>query len=97
MTNDLHWMAPAVYLLGMLVALLCGVLLMRGYLRNGMRLLLWSALCFFGLAVSNALLFVDLVILPTQVTLYKSRLSTAAFSMLILVFGLVWEGGSERD
>lgn len=35
------------------------VLLFRAYAANGMRLLLWSALCFVGLSVNNVLLFFD--------------------------------------
>lgn len=97
MTTNIHWIGASVYLLGVAVTLTCAGLLLRGYLRTRLRLLLWSTVCFFGLALSNVILFVDLVILPTEVTLYKSRLATAAVSMLVLVFGLIWEGGNERD
>jgi hypothetical protein len=37
------------------------------------------------------LVFLDLVIFP-RIDLYRWRLVTAAVSMLILVFGLIWEG-----
>jgi hypothetical protein len=84
-------LAPAVYILGFLVTLACGVLLFRAYSAVHKRLLLWSAVCFCGLAVSNLLVFVDLVLLP-QIDLYPLRLITAAASMLILLFGLIWEG-----
>ncbi|MGB9029837.1 MAG: DUF5985 family protein [Acidobacteriaceae bacterium] len=83
--------APAVYILGFLVTLACGVLLFRAYSAVGKRLLLWSAVCFCGLALSNLLVFVDLVLLP-QIDLYPLRLLTAAASMLILLYGLIWEG-----
>jgi hypothetical protein len=83
--------APAVYILGFLVTLACGVLLFRAYSAVGKRLLLWSAVCFCGLSISNLLVFVDLVLLP-QVDLYPFRLLTAAASMLILLYGLIWEG-----
>jgi hypothetical protein len=53
-------------------------------------LLFWNALCFSGLAVSNSLLFLDLVVLPAT-DLYVWRLVTAAVSLLLLLFGLVWE------
>lgn len=85
-------MASAVYILGFLVTLCCGILLVRAFAVSRRRLLLWSAVCFFGLAISNLLVFIDIVILPTQVDLYPWRLMTAAVSMLILVYGLVWEG-----
>lgn len=84
-------MAAAVYILGFLVTLSCGVLLVRAWSASRKRLLLWSAVCFFGLAVSNLLVFVDLVLLPA-VDLYPLRLVTAAAAMVILLYGLIWEG-----
>jgi hypothetical protein len=84
-------MAPVVYMLGTLVTLACAILLLRGYIRGRKRLLLWSGLCFLGLAASNLLVFVDLVILP-DVDLYVWRLLSAATAMMLLLFGLIWEG-----
>ncbi len=84
-------MGPAVYIFGTVITLLCAVLLTRGYRRTGTRLLLWSALCFFGLAVSNFLVFVDLVLYPS-VDLYFWRLLTAAIAIMVLLHGLIWEG-----
>ncbi|MGH9727528.1 MAG: DUF5985 family protein [Candidatus Acidiferrales bacterium] len=84
-------MGPSVYVLGILVTLSCGVLLMRGYARGRKRLLLWSSLCFFGLALSNLLLFIDLVMLP-GVDLYLWRLIAGAIAMMFLMYGLIWEG-----
>jgi hypothetical protein len=83
-------LAEVVYLLGALVTALCAVLLLRGYARSRSRLLLWSGLCFIGLTVSNALLFVDLQIFP-EADLYMWRLGTAAAAMMLLVYGLVFE------
>lgn len=83
-------MAPMVYLLGVLVTCLCAVLLLHAYTRVRQKLLLWSGLCFVGLSASNILLFVDLVIWP-DFSLYTWRLSTAAVSMLLLLYGLVLE------
>lgn len=84
-------MAMTVYVLGALVTLLCAVLLLRGYVRGRKKLLLWSGLCFIGLTLSNVLLFIDLVVLPTQISLHIPRLASAAASMLLLLYGLVWE------
>lgn len=84
-------MGPAVYILGALVTLACSVFLIRGFLRTHTKLLLWSALCFLGLAVSNVLVFVDLVLFP-EVDLYLWRLLTATAAMLVLLYGLIWEG-----
>jgi len=82
--------ASIVYLLGTGVTLLCAVLLLKFYAQVRTRLLLWSGLCFAGLTVSNALLFVDLALFP-DVNLYMWRLGTAAASMALLVYGLVFE------
>jgi hypothetical protein len=84
-------MAASVYILGCLVSLLCGVLLLRGYARGRRRLLLWSGSCFLGLSASNFLVFLDLVVFP-DINLYLWRLITAAVSMLLLLWGLIWEG-----
>ncbi|HSD74364.1 MAG TPA: DUF5985 family protein [Steroidobacteraceae bacterium] len=83
-------MAPAVYVLGALVSLLCAVLLLRGYSRSRTRLLFWSGLCFAGLTLSNALVFVDLIVAP-HIDLYLWRLGSATLAMLLLLYGLVWE------
>ncbi len=83
--------AGTVNVVGTLVTLLCGVLLFRGYVRVKRRLLLWSALCFFGLSISNLLLLLDLVVFPA-VDLYPWRLLTATVAMMLLLYGLIWEG-----
>lgn len=84
-------MGPAVYILSALVTASCAVLLLRGYLRVKQRLLFWSSLCFFGLALSDVFVFVDLVMLPSM-DLYLLRLATASVAMLLLLYGLIWEG-----
>jgi hypothetical protein len=84
-------MASVVYILVTLITFLCAVLLLRGYSNVGKRLLLWSGLCFAGLTVSHVLLFIDLVVVSARIDLYVLRLSTAAASMLLLIYGLVWE------
>jgi hypothetical protein len=84
-------MEATVYLLGMFVALACGLLLARGYRQSRHRLLLWSSICFFGLALSNALLFVDLSLLPPSIDLHPLRRAVTAVSMLVLLYGLVWD------
>ncbi|MEW5915034.1 MAG: DUF5985 family protein [Gemmatimonadota bacterium] len=83
-------MAAAVYILGALTSLACAVLLLRGYTRGHQRLLLWSGLCFAALAVSNALVFFDLVVVPHR-DLYRWRLIVAALAMSLLLYRLVWE------
>ena len=83
-------MTSLVYILNSLTFAVCSTLLGRAYWRVRQRLLLWSALCFAGLAFSNLLVFIDLVMLP-QTDLYLLRLATAAIAMLLLMFGLIWE------
>lgn len=83
-------MAGAVYILGTLVTALCAFLLLRAFARVGQRFLLWSGLCFLGLTVTNALVFVDLELLPS-IDLYTWRLLVAAVAMLLLVYGLIRE------
>lgn len=85
-------MAATVYVLGALITLLCAVLLLRAYGAVKQRLLLWSGLCFVGLTAANALVFIDLVMLPPDVSLHTARLATAAVSMSVLLYGLIWEG-----
>ena len=84
-------MAAAVYLLGMFVALACGVLLARGFKRSRQRLLLWSSICFLGLALSGALTFLDLSLLGPEIDLHLVRRAVTAVSMLVLLYGLVWD------
>ena len=83
-------MASAVYILGALISLICAVLLFRGYTRGRKQLLLWSGLCFLGLAVSNTLVFLDLVVF-TNLDLYVLRLGTTAVAMALMLYGLIWE------
>ncbi|SEM48314.1 hypothetical protein SAMN05444354_117114 [Stigmatella aurantiaca] len=83
-------MAEAVYILCALTSLACAVLLMRGYGRSRTRLLLWSGLCFVWLAVSNVLLFLDLVIFP-EGDLAVWRSASALVGIGTLLYGLIWD------
>jgi branched-subunit amino acid transport protein len=83
-------LAGFVYILGTVVTLLCAFLLLRAYTRVRLRLLLWSAICFAGLTIANALVFIDIIIVP-HLDLYFWRLAVAALAMVVLLFGLVWE------
>ena len=57
-------MAPIAYSLGVSTSILCAFLLIRSYRAHKTPLLLWSSLCFVGLALNNVLLFVDLFVVP---------------------------------
>lgn len=81
-------MAESVYILCMLTSLCCAFLLLRSYRSSRTRLLLWSSLCFIGLALNNMLLFADLVVAPT-IDLSLSRNAIALLALIVLIVGLV--------
>jgi hypothetical protein len=83
--------AEAVYLLCAVTSIACAVLLVRGYRRSRSRLLLWSSLCFLGLAANNSILVVDRIIVP-HLDLSAWRLVPAVIGVGVLVYGLVAEG-----
>jgi hypothetical protein len=83
--------APAIaYGLSFFTALACAVLLSRAYRSSRAPLIFWSALCFWGLSLTNALVFVDLVLVPER-DLYPLRLGAGLSSIAVLLFGMVWE------
>lgn len=83
-------MAELVYILCTLTSIVCAILLFRGYRSNGARLLMWSGICFGGLAVNNLILFIDLIVVP-NVDLSVLRGCVALASLMTLLIGLVWE------
>ncbi len=83
-------MATIVYLLCALTSLLCAGLLLREYRRSRTRLLLWSSISFFGFALNNVLAFADFVVLP-RIDLTSLRAPVACFSIIVLLYGLVWD------
>ncbi|HKB71411.1 MAG TPA: DUF5985 family protein [Thermoanaerobaculia bacterium] len=80
----------AVYIACAVLSAACAYLLLRGWARGRERLLLWSGLCFVGIAANNVLLFVDLRIM-TQTDLSLVRMIPSAVGIAVLIFGLVWE------
>ena len=83
-------LASAVYLLCAATSAGCTLLLMRRYRLTRSRLLLWSMLCFVGLAANNFLLVADLVLLPA-LDLRWPRHLTALGAISILLYGFIWE------
>ena len=84
-------MASVVYLLCALTAIVCAWLLMQAYFARGRyRLLLWSGLCFVGLAATNLLLVVDKLMLPA-IDLSLARTAVALIAMAVLLYGLVMD------
>ncbi len=81
-------MASVVYSLCALLAIVVAWLLLQAYAAGRYRLLLWSGLCFVGLAANNVLLVLDKVILPhADLTLLRS--SVALVAMAVLLYGLI--------
>ena len=83
-------MPGLVFILCAAASLLCAVMLFRGYARTGVRLLLWSGLCFIGLMLDNIMLYVDLIVVPTF-SLALWRKVPGLIAIMLLVFGLVWD------
>lgn len=86
-------MAEAVYLLCALTSLACAILLLRSYRRSRMGLILWTSLCFVGLAVNNVLLFLDLVVvLNADLRIWRDI--AALIGVSVLLYGMITlEGG----
>jgi hypothetical protein len=82
--------ASAIYILCAITSGICALLLTRMYRRSGDRLLLWSSLSFAAWTLANALVFVDLVLVPSaDLQIFRSATGLAAIGLLL--FGLVWE------
>jgi hypothetical protein len=77
-------------MLAILTSLACMVFLFRAYAASGVRLLLWSALCFVFLSINNVFLFMDLVVFP-NFDFRPYRLTSALIGVLLLLYGFIWE------
>ncbi len=83
-------MPGLVYLLCTATSLASAILLWRAARGSAGRLLMWSALCFVGMAVNNLLLFLDAATPP----IYQYDIpanTTALVSILLLLVGLIWD------
>lgn len=83
-------MDKLIFALCALTSAACAALLLRGWLRTRFALLLWSGLCFVGLATNNVLLVLDKLVFPT-VDLSLWRLLAALVGTLLLLAGLILE------
>jgi len=84
-------MAAVIYGLCALTSCLCAGLLLAAYMRSHYRLLLWGGLCFVGLTLSNAVLMVDKLVLGPDIDLTVWRYSITLISLLVFIYGLVWD------
>lgn len=85
-------LADVVYVLCALTSVAAAVLLARGYRQSRTRLLLWSSLCFAGLALSNVMLLLDLTVFGSTLELLIVRQIPTVLGMALLLYGLVWDG-----
>lgn len=83
-------MGLLVYTLCAMTSLICAVMLLRGYRRTSVRLLLWSGLCFACFALNNVILIIDVRILPER-DLSVVRSLPSLLGIALLLYGLVWE------
>lgn len=79
-------MASAVYALCALTSTACAVLLIRAYAQARVGLLLWTALCFTGLAMNNLLLVIDMFY---SLDLAIWRKIPAVIGVVLLLYGLI--------
>ena len=86
-------MAETVYILCALTSLTCAVLLVKQYRVAKVPLLFWSSVCFLFLTASNALLLIDLMVVP-QISLMEIRTVVTLMASVFLIYGLIRsEGG----
>lgn len=83
-------MMVVTYVLCALTSLACAVLLFRAYRSSGTRLLLWSAVCFLGLAINNVLIVVDVSLLA-ETDLSSWRSLPALAGVVALIYAMIWE------
>ncbi len=79
-----------IYLLCVGTSVLCAYLLLRAYRRSGTRLLIWSSICFWLLALNNLVLAVDILLLPEN-DLSLIRTFTGLLAVSVLLVGFIWE------
>lgn len=79
-----------IYVLCVLTSLAAMGLLLRSYLQNRSRLLLWSAAAFVAFAINNLLLFLDFITPPT-VIIWPWRTLTAFIGVAVLLYAFIWE------
>jgi uncharacterized membrane protein len=82
--------ATAVYLLSFVTSAVCGWLLVRSYVANRTKLLLWCAACFVLLAINNFFVVTDMLVLrDIDLTYVRSLLALSAVATLL--YGFIWE------
>jgi hypothetical protein len=84
--------AATIYILCALTSLACAGLLLGSYRRTRHRLLFWSGWSFVAMTVNNLFLVLDKLVFPgPEIDLLPARLWAALISMLLLLYGLIYE------
>lgn len=83
------YFASTVYFLCFLASTVCAVMFGRHLRRTGARLLFWSAVCFWLLALNNLLLVLDQF--DSLPDLAAPRLITSLAAVSTLLFGFIWD------
>jgi len=83
--------AALIYGLCAATSLLCSGLLFGAWRRTRYRLLLWSAVCFAGLTLSNSVLIIDKLLTPPEVDLTLWRYGLTLISLIVFLYGLIWD------
>jgi len=86
----MEWAPTAVYGLCLVTSMVCAALLLRSYLANRSRLLLYTALGFGFLAVNNLFLVADLLVFP-DVDLWPYRQAASFAAVAVLLYGFIFE------
>jgi hypothetical protein len=81
-------MAEAVYILCALTSGICALLLLRNYRTSKVPLVMWTGVCFVAFTIGNILLFVDLVMVPSQ-DLLLWRIFASLFGATVLLYELI--------
>lgn len=89
-------MDKVIYLLCLGTSITCALLLLRAWFGSRVRFLLWASLCFCMIAVNNALLFLDRVVLPNVDGVFGLTFGTwrglsALLGFILLFRGLIWD------
>jgi hypothetical protein len=79
-----------VYSLCFLTSTLCAGLLGRMFIKNGARLLFWSAACFVLLAIANLVVVLDMLVFP-EIDFRTIRLWLSLAAISLLLFGFIWD------
>ncbi len=79
------------YALCGLTSLGCTVLLYNRYRKSKVQLLFWSSAGFMLITLTNILLFIDRIVLPTSVDLLFVRTVVTLAGVMVMIYGLVSE------